>query len=135
MPPFSVVSDPAQLADAAKAFGYAAICKTATAGYDGKGQWPIRQPEEVALVESALRAMVPGGARWIVESLVEFERELSVLVVRGEDGEQRVYPVVENRHESGILRMTAVPAAVSAEVSVQASGLACRAVEIGRAHV
>lgn len=129
VPSFSVVSDPAQLANAAKAFGYSVICKTATAGYDGKGQWSIRQPEEIAPVESALRAMVPGGARWIVESMVEFERELSVLVVRGEDGEQCVYPVVENRHESGILRMTVVPAAISAAVSVQASDLACRAVE------
>ncbi len=129
VPSFSVVCDPAQLADAVKAFGYSVICKTATAGYDGKGQWAIRRPEEIALVESALRAMVPGGARWIVESMVEFERELSVLVVRGADGERRVYPVVENRHESGILRMTVVPAAVSSGVSAQASDLACRAVE------
>ena len=129
VPSFSVVSDPAQLADAVKPFGYSAICKTATAGYDGKGQWSIRQPEDIAPVETALRAMVPGGARWIVESKVEFERELSVLIVRGEDGEQRVYPVVENRHESGILRMTVVPATVSAAVNAQASDLACRAVE------
>lgn len=129
VPSFSVVSDPAQLAGVVKAFGWTVICKTATAGYDGKGQWTIRQPGELAAVESALRAMVPHGARWIVESMVEFERELSVLVVRSADGDQCVYPVVENRHESGILRMTVVPAAVSSEVISKASDLARRAVE------
>ena len=81
MPSFSVVSDPAQLAGVVHAFGCAVICKTARAGYDGKGQWVIRQPGEIAAVESALHAMVPKGARWIVESMVEFQRELSVLVV------------------------------------------------------
>lgn len=126
---FSVVSDPAQLAGVVQAFGGPVICKTATAGYDGKGQWTIRQPGETAAVESALRAMVPQGARWIVESLVDFERELSVLVVRSADGESCVYPVVENRHEAGILRMTVVPAAVSQEVASLAKDLAHRAVE------
>jgi len=129
VPSFSVVSDPAQLAGVARASGCVVICKTATAGYDGKGQWTIRQPGEIAAVESALRAMVPHGARWIVESMVEFERELSVLVVRSADGEHCVYPVVENRHEFGILRMTVAPAAVSEQVISQARDLARRAVE------
>lgn len=129
VPSFSVVSDPAQLAGAVQAFGCTVICKTATAGYDGKGQWAIRQSSEVAVVEAAFRAMVPQGARWIVESMVDFERELSVLVVRAADGGHCVYPVVENRHEAGILRMTSVPAPVSTEVALQASRLALRAVE------
>lgn len=129
VPSFAVVSDPAQLAGVVKDLDGPVICKTATAGYDGKGQWTISQPGEITAVETAFRAMVPRGARWIVESMVEFERELSVLVVRGADGGRCVYPVVENRHESGILRMTVVPAAVSDAVSSQASDLACRAVE------
>ncbi|MEQ1794493.1 MAG: 5-(carboxyamino)imidazole ribonucleotide synthase [Nitrospira sp.] len=128
VPSFSVVTDPAQLDGVVKAFGGSVICKTATAGYDGKGQWTIRQPGEIAALESVLRGMVPRGARWIVESLVDFERELSVLVVRSADGKYCVYPVVENRHESGILRLTMVPATVSSAVMSQASDLACRAV-------
>ena len=130
VPAFSVVSDPTQLAGAVNAFGCAVICKTARAGYDGKGQWVIRQPDEVAAVEAAFREMVPKGARWIVESMVEFERELSVLVARSADGDHCVYPVVENRHISGILRMTVAPAVVSPEVAAQASALALRAVEL-----
>ena len=58
------------------------------------------------------RAMKP-GLRWILEEYLSFEREVSVLVVRGADGEMRTYPVVENVHEDGILRQTTVPANVS----------------------
>ena len=129
VPSFSVVNDPAQLAGVVQVFGSAVICKTATAGYDGKGQWTIRQPDDVMEVEVALRTMVPTGARWIVESKVDFERELSVLVVRSAEGEHCLYPVVENRHEAGILRMTVIPATVSSEVISKASELARRAVE------
>ncbi|MCC6141426.1 MAG: 5-(carboxyamino)imidazole ribonucleotide synthase [Nitrospira sp.] len=133
VPSFSVVPDPAQLAGVVQAFGRAVICKTATAGYDGKGQWVIRQPADLAEVEAALRAMGlaggPAGARWIVESMVDYVRELSVLVVRSATGEHRLYPVVENRHEAGILRMSVAPAMVSPEVAAQAQKLALRAVE------
>jgi len=119
VPSFSVVRNPAELAGIVQVFGCAVICKTATAGYDGKGQWTIRQPADIAEVEGALRAMVPAGARWIVESMVDYVRELSVLVVRSANGEHRLYPVVENRHEAGILRMTVAPAMVSPEVVTQ----------------
>ena len=129
VPSFSVVTNPAELAGVVQVFGCAVICKTATAGYDGKGQWTIRQPADIAEVEVALRTMVPTGARWIVESMVDYVRELSVLVVRGANGEHRLYPVVENRHEAGILRMTVAPAMVSPEVVTQAKDLALRAVE------
>ena len=129
VPSFSVVTNPAELAGVVQVFGCAVIGKTATAGYDGKGQWTIRQPADIAEVEVALRTMVPTGARWIVESMVDYVRELSVLVVRGANGEHRLYPVVENRHEAGILRMTVAPAMVSPEVVTQAKDLALRAVE------
>lgn len=129
VPSFSVADDPGQLAGIVRTVGAPVICKTATAGYDGKGQWTIRQPGDVAGVESALRAMIPKGARWIVEGLVDYERELSVLVVRGEDGKFCLYPAVENRHEAGILRTTIIPAAVAPKVAAEAQTLALRAVE------
>lgn len=58
-----------------------------------------------------------------------FEKEVSVLVVRGEDGNVRVYPVVENVHEDGILRTTRVPAAVGSKTAEQAMTLARAIVE------
>lgn len=121
--PFRAVSSPEELT-LAEEVGFPCICKTATAGYDGKGQWPMATCEELSRVQQRLRQIERPGLRWIVESFLRFERELSVLVVRGSDGECRVYPVVENVHEDGILRMSQVPAPVSASVAEKATTLA-----------
>jgi 5-(carboxyamino)imidazole ribonucleotide synthase len=67
--------------------------------------------------------------RWIVESLVSFERELSILVVRGVDGQRRTYPMAENEHEEGILRATKVPAPGPSAVAERAAALACQVVD------
>ena len=117
---------PDQLLDAANIVGLPAVCKTATFGYDGKGQWILRQPSDVQTVANILRSGSP--ARWILEQFVDFERELSTLVIRGADGECLRFPTVENRHEQGILRMTRVPASISSEISEAASELAARTV-------
>ena len=123
VPPFQAVSSPEELT-LAERVGFPCICKTATAGYDGKGQWQMAARGELPRVQQQLRQIGRPGARWIVESFLRFERELSVLVVRGSDGECRVYPVVENVHEGGILRMSQVPASVSASVAEKATTLA-----------
>lgn len=128
VPSFTTIESPDQLAEAVKKVGVPAVCKTATTGYDGKGQWTLRRSSEVAQVEQALRTIATPGLRWILESFVNFERELSVLVVRGEGGECRIYPVVENRHEQGILRVTLVPSTVSSDVAARAAELAGQAV-------
>jgi 5-(carboxyamino)imidazole ribonucleotide synthase len=129
VPSFTVVNAPEALAVEADNLGLPALCKTATAGYDGKGQWIIRQSADVTQVEAALQIGMRAGMRWILERFVEFERELSLLVVRSDAGECRTYPVVENRHEQGILRLTVAPAPVPASVSRQAAELAAQAVE------
>ena len=126
--PFVAIGAPDQLTEAVKQIGIPALCKTATFGYDGKGQWPIRQDSSVDEVARTLRTIERPAPRWILEQLIEFECELSVLVVRGTNGECRTYPVVENRHEQGILRMTLAPAAVSVQVAARASDLARQAV-------
>jgi len=128
VPSFTTIESPDQLAEAVKQVGLAAICKTATAGYDGKGQWTIRQSSDVAQVAQALRTIARPGLRWILERFVSFEEELSVLVVRGTSGESRVYPAVNNRHEQGILRVTLAPADLSSGVAARAADLAIQAV-------
>lgn len=125
---FVAIESPDQLAEAVQQVGVPAVCKTATSGYDGKGQWILRQNSDVAQVEQALRMVAKSGFRWILETFVNFERELSVLVVRGEGGECQIYPVVENRHEQGILRMTLAPSTVSSDVATRAAELAGQAV-------
>jgi 5-(carboxyamino)imidazole ribonucleotide synthase len=67
--------------------------------------------------------------RWIVESLVPFERELSILVVRGADGQSCTYPLAENEHEEGILRTTKVPAPGSSAVAERAASLGRQVVD------
>jgi 5-(carboxyamino)imidazole ribonucleotide synthase len=124
VPSFAIVDAPDQLPTALDKLGYPAICKTATTGYDGKGQWIIRQATDVPMVQHALEVNARSGFRWIVETLVPFQGELSVLVVREVEGACETYPVVENRHEHGILRLTLAPASISPALSRKASELA-----------
>ncbi|MEP6960373.1 MAG: 5-(carboxyamino)imidazole ribonucleotide synthase [Nitrospirota bacterium] len=129
VPPFASLTTSDQLMTTVQQVGYPALCKTATAGYDGKGQWKILRKSDVLEVERALSESTRPGMRWIVESLVPFERELSILVVRGADGQSCTYPLVENEHEEGILRTTKVPAPGSSAVAQQAAALARQVVD------
>lgn len=127
VPDFAEVQSVQQLHHAIKRLGLPLICKTARSGYDGKGQWLIRQISDIAQFEQILST--PSFAvRWIAEQVVPFVRELSVLVVRSGNGETRVYPVVENRHEQGILRDSVVPASISSSDAEAACELSVRAV-------
>jgi 5-(carboxyamino)imidazole ribonucleotide synthase len=128
VPTFACLTAPDQLVSTVRQVGYPALCKTATAGYDGKGQWRITRESDVQEVERALAESSRPGMRWIVESLVPFERELSILVVRGADGQSCSYPLVENEHEEGILRITKAPAPGSSSMAEQAAALACQVV-------
>jgi 5-(carboxyamino)imidazole ribonucleotide synthase len=125
VPSFRVATSPEKLTVAGD-LGYPCICKTATAGYDGKGQWRIGSAEDLPRVQGELRSTAREGARWIVEEWLDFERELSLLVVRGIHGAVRVYPLVENLHQDGILRQTTVPADVPAATASEAAALAER---------
>ena len=128
VPSFACLTVPDQLATTVRQIGYPALCKTATAGYDGKGQWRINRESEVPEVKRALAESIRPGMRWIVESFVPFERELSILVVRGSDGQICTYPVAENEHNEGILRTTVVPAPGPSVVAERAVALALQVV-------
>ncbi|PLY14650.1 MAG: 5-(carboxyamino)imidazole ribonucleotide synthase [Sedimenticola sp.] len=90
-----------ELRQAVEIVGLPAILKTRTQGYDGKGQAVIRKIEDIA----AAWAQV-GGVPCIVESVVRFSRELSIIAVRGRSGEVAFYPLSENYHREGILRLS-----------------------------
>ncbi len=127
VPSFAVVESASQLTRAVGCLGLPAVCKTARSGYDGKGQWLLREASDVAQAEQVL-ATAKSGQRWILEQFIQFVRELSVLVVRSGTGECQVYPVVENRHEKGILRDTLVPAPISPEIAEKARALSTQAI-------
>ena len=85
--------------------GTPAVLKTRRLGYDGKGQTVLH---DAVLAEDAWRAI--GEVPSILERLVPFDRELSIIGVRGRDGSVAFYPLVENHHRDGILRMSVAPA-------------------------
>ena len=126
--PFRAVSNPKELTKAAEAIGFPCLCKTATAGYDGKGQWRLSSMSDAANLQERLSQSALPHSRWIVERFVSFTKELSVLVVRGLDGDQRLYPVADNIHEEGILRTTSIPAEIDGAIVEQAQKTAASAI-------
>ena len=104
VPAFSTVDSLDELRDAATRVGLPAVLKTRRLGYDGKGQRLLRTAEEL---EPAWQAL--GSAPLILESFVPFDQEISVLAVRGRNGETAFYPLVENQHQDGILRQSQAP--------------------------
>ncbi len=102
---FAAVDDARTLTTLAQSFSGPGILKTRRLGYDGKGQFRLQQPSDS---EQAWNSV--GQAPSIYEKLVDFERELSIIAVRGRDGETRFYPLVENHHRAGILRLSLAPA-------------------------
>jgi 5-(carboxyamino)imidazole ribonucleotide synthase len=114
-----------EISKSLRTLGTPAVLKTRRFGYDGKGQAVI---ESSANVEAAWTAL--GGRPLILEGFVPFDRELSVLAVRGRDGEMAFYPVVENHHREGILRLSIAPAPhVTEEMQATAEGYARRVME------
>jgi 5-(carboxyamino)imidazole ribonucleotide synthase len=99
--PFAAASSQAELEAAVAKVGLPVVIKTRRFGYDGKGQMVLREPADVARAWNAL-----GAAALIVEGVVPFERELSILAVRSTKGETKFYPLVENEHRDGILRLS-----------------------------
>ncbi len=102
---FAVFDSQGEFGSAVKKIGLPAVLKTRRMGYDGKGQWLLRNAEDV---EKARRELP--NVPLILEKFVGFTREVSMLGVRSRTGETGFYPVVENHHRSGILRLSVAPA-------------------------
>jgi len=105
VPPYAAVDSLDTLDAALATIGTPAVLKTRRLGYDGKGQAVIR---DAARAEDGWRSI--GGVPAIVERLVPFDREVSIVAARGRDGAFACYPLVENVHHDGILRITRAPA-------------------------
>ena len=117
LPAWAPVNSGEDLAAATAKTGYPAILKTASFGYDGKGQ---RQLKSAA----ALDGLDLSGGPFVLEAKVPFAMEVSVVVARAVNGQTECYPVCENIHRDHILDTTVVPARVAPEVAARASELA-----------
>jgi 5-(carboxyamino)imidazole ribonucleotide synthase len=117
-PPFVDVQSHDDLVRALDAIGYPAVLKTRRFGYDGRGQAVLQTPADAERAFAEL-----GQVPLLLEGFVAFERELSLIGARSASGEIRFYPLVENHHRGGILRLTLAPAPnLTAERQAMAEG-------------
>jgi 5-(carboxyamino)imidazole ribonucleotide synthase len=123
-PAFATVDTEDDLRRAIEVTGLPAVLKTRRLGYDGKGQAAIHDPSEIPAAWATV-----GGVPSIVEAAVDFRRELSIIAVRDREGAMAFYPLVENIHGDGILRVSRAPASVGAEVQLEAQHRATRVLE------
>ncbi|GIK98774.1 MAG: N5-carboxyaminoimidazole ribonucleotide synthase [Alphaproteobacteria bacterium] len=112
------VTRPEALERAVRAIGRPCILKSARFGYDGKGQVRINPDTDL---REAWRLM--GSDLGILEALVDFTQEISVIVARSVEGQLAVYPTVENQHRNHILDVTIAPARVPDAVSMRAEAI------------
>lgn len=121
-PSFVAVNTSTELESAVTEVGLPAVLKTRRLGYDGKGQYLIRQMDDMADAWAAL-----GQVPLILERFVAFTREVSIIAVRGRDGTTTCYPLVENEHRQGILWRSLAPAPqLSPALQAQAEDYATR---------
>jgi 5-(carboxyamino)imidazole ribonucleotide synthase len=104
-PRFESAKSLPELEGALSRIGTPCIVKTCRMGYDGKGQERVTASSDAAHVWQRL-----GGVPLIVEEMISFSRELSIIGTRNTTGDYAVYPLFENRHQDGILRRTEFPA-------------------------
>lgn len=105
--PFRNIETKEELYNNAKEFNYQCILKTSCFGYDGKGQVLISSIRDVELAWQILHKQLKSGL--IVEKKVNFDCELSIIAVRDNHGHIEYYPLVQNLHKAGILRLTLAP--------------------------
>lgn len=98
LPQYFAIDQLEQLKSAVEVLTYPSVLKTRRLGYDGKGQFLIKQNTDI---ETAWKQL--GSVSLILEQFVHFQREISIIAVRSRSGEIRFYPVSENQHRSGVL--------------------------------
>ncbi len=99
--PYIEIDNFDSLQEAVLKIGYPAILKTRTQGYDGKGQSILKSPTDLKSSWQKLE-----GLAGILEGVVKFDREVSIIAVRSVSGEMVFYPLSENVHRGGILRVS-----------------------------
>ena len=122
-PEFMAVDTREELDRALTAIGAPAILKTRRLGYDGKGQFRLKSTADADAAWAALGAQAVAHGL-ILEAFVPFERELSVIAVRGPDGDFRIWPLTRNWHTDGVLALSLAPALDIEQLQLRATALA-----------
>lgn len=116
VPPFSIVRDGKECRTALVHTSFPAVIKTCRGGYDGKGQLKLESESDI---EAAVRFAEQGGT-FIIEEWIDFDKEISVVFTRSQDGEIAFFPLAENVHRDHILAETYAPANVPETVKEKA---------------
>jgi 5-(carboxyamino)imidazole ribonucleotide synthase len=109
--PFMLVNTQQALEQAATDLGLPLVIKTCQAGYDGKGQWRLKDLSELPQIWSEMAEFIAKGTESaphsiIAEKMIPFQREVSVIGARSKTGDTAIYPVTENEHTNGVLTLS-----------------------------
>ena len=121
--PWHPVRDERELDQAIAKLGLPLLLKTTRFGYDGKGQFRLSSREELSAGVSSLPYPL------VAESIVDFVKEISVMVARNAQGQMRCFAVTENRHKDGILDISFAPAQIPHERAQEAQTIARKIAE------
>ena len=108
-----------------KSFGYPVMLKARRDAYDGRGNFRIENPEEITQAYEQF-----SGRPMMLEKVVDFQMEVSVIAARNTNGQIATYPLVENIHEENILKLTIAPARVNKKISEEAENIAKKTMEV-----
>jgi 5-(carboxyamino)imidazole ribonucleotide synthase len=120
-PVYALASTAQEIPRAVDNIGCPCVVKTRREGYDGKGQAVVRSNADI---DAAVATV--GDRPSIVERLIPFERELSIVAVRSRVGDVRCYPLIENVHHEGILRLSRAPASAPGDLQSRAEEAVAR---------
>ncbi|MBH0167118.1 5-(carboxyamino)imidazole ribonucleotide synthase [Fictibacillus sp. 7GRE50] len=118
--PYRPVTDLRSLQRAVEELGYPSVLKTCRGGYDGKGQFVIKQESDLEIAATLLEKETD----CVLEAWIPFEKEISVIVTRSVSGEVKSFPIAENIHKENILHQTIAPARITNTTADQAKLLA-----------
>lgn len=127
VPDFMAVSSPAEILAAGNEYGFPLMLKACTGGYDGKGNYVVKNENDC---ENGYKELGGGTLPLMAEKFYPFIMEISVLACRAINGDIKVYPVAENIHKDSILDKTRVPASISSKTTENAMNLAKRVMEV-----
>jgi len=122
---FIQVESGSNLKEKILSFGYPVMLKARRDAYDGKGNFRIEKPDQL---DQAYQQFA--GRPTMLEKIINFQKEVSVIAARNTKGQIATYPLVENIHAENILEMTIAPARVSKQVSEDAERIAKKTMEV-----
>ena len=105
---YHIVNSEADFNAAIRKLGLPLVFKSALAGYDGKGQWRLKQAEQAAVLWQEISAFLAADSNQaiVAEQFIPFQREVSLIGARNRKGEVQVYPITENHHVNGVLSVS-----------------------------